>query len=117
MPNINVKLTSKGSVSNKFDIEDTNSLKSVIEGSDVVINTVGLLQASPRTFERVQFQGALNAAKVSNEFNAKFIHISAIGADKHSKLPYPRTKGIVMYYKQIHLINSIFYSSRRRSGL
>ena len=73
---------------------DVDSLRQAIDGSDTVINTVGLLQASPKVFESVQHEGAHNVARVTAENSGKLIQISAIGSNASSTLPYPRTKAL-----------------------
>ncbi|KAH9996023.1 hypothetical protein BJV77DRAFT_189539 [Russula vinacea] len=64
------------------------------ENADAVVSLVGILQGSPAQFEAIQWKGAENVARAAAAVGAKLIHISAIGADPHSKIPYARTKGL-----------------------
>jgi uncharacterized protein YbjT (DUF2867 family) len=45
------------------------------------------------TFDNVQNLGARNVAIAAKENNAQLIHISAIGSDPNSDIPYSKTKG------------------------
>jgi uncharacterized protein YbjT (DUF2867 family) len=64
-----------------------------VRGSDVVINLVGILFESGRQrFEAVQGFGAESVALAAAAENAVMIHISAIGADEHSRSAYARSK-------------------------
>lgn len=71
---------------------DIETVRSAVKGSDTVINTVGLLQASPQVFDKVQHEGAHNAAQAASENASAYIQISAIGSDVNSRLPYALTK-------------------------
>lgn len=93
MPDAAIRVASR-QTEHRVDVTDRDSLRGVLEGSDAVINTVGLLQASRKTFEAVQHEGAENVARITRENNAKLVQISAIGADASSRLPYPRTKAL-----------------------
>ncbi|MEO1549930.1 MAG: complex I NDUFA9 subunit family protein [Pseudomonadota bacterium] len=71
--------------------------KSVIEacaGADAVVNCVGILAPSGKqTFDAVQDEGAGTVARAAaQEGVAKFVHVSAIGADAGSTSNYARTK-------------------------
>jgi len=76
-----------------IDITDPRTLKP-LDQSDVVISLVGLMNGTPKQFEDIQWRGAENVARAAKENGAKLIHVSAIGADVNSKLPYARTKGL-----------------------
>lgn len=72
-----------------------DSIDRAAQGSDYVINCVGILFESGRnTFNAVQEFGARAIAEAAKANGAKLIHISAIGADKNSKSDYARTKGM-----------------------
>jgi len=58
------------------------------------LSLVGMLQGSPAQFEQIQWKGAENVARAAVAVGAKLVHVSAIGADPHSKIPYARTKGL-----------------------
>jgi uncharacterized protein YbjT (DUF2867 family) len=62
------------------------------QGSDAVINLVGVLQGN---FHALHVDGARNAAAAAKQAGAKsFVHISAIGADPKAESAYARTKGL-----------------------
>ncbi|NVD37462.1 complex I NDUFA9 subunit family protein [Ensifer sp. HO-A22] len=70
------------------------SVDRAVEGSDHVINCVGVLFESGRnTFDAVQDFGARAVAEAARNVGAKLTHISAIGADAKSESSYARTKG------------------------
>lgn len=46
------------------------------------------------TFDAVQHVGARNVAEVARDLGARLVHVSAIGADAQSAIPYARTKGL-----------------------
>lgn len=72
-----------------------DSIDRAAQGSDYVINCVGILFESGRnTFDAVQEFGARSIAEAAKANGAKLIHISAIGADKTSGSDYARTKGL-----------------------
>jgi len=76
------------------NIRDAASLRSVIAGSDAVINCVGILAESGKNrFDSVQAEGAAMAARLAASENVgQFVQISAIGADAKSDSAYARTK-------------------------
>jgi NADH dehydrogenase len=76
------------------NIRDEASLRAVIRGADAVVNCVGILAESGKNrFEAVQAEGAGLAARVAAEEGvARFVQISAIGADSGSDSAYARTK-------------------------
>ncbi|WP_336486393.1 complex I NDUFA9 subunit family protein [Methylobacterium nigriterrae] len=69
------------------------SVARAVEGADVVINLVGILQeAGAQTFSRLQADGAGEIARQAARVGAAMIHVSAIGADPDSPSAYARTK-------------------------
>ncbi len=69
------------------------SVDRAVEGSDHVINCVGVLFETGRnTFDAVQDFGARAVAEAARSVGAKLTHISAIGADENSGSSYARTK-------------------------
>lgn len=74
------------------DVTDPKTLDDAFDGADVVVSLVGIMHGSPEQFEMVQWHGAENVASAAKKVGAKVVHISAIGADKNSKIPYARTK-------------------------
>ncbi|MGU3540063.1 complex I NDUFA9 subunit family protein [Methylobacterium sp. A54F] len=70
-----------------------DSIRRAVEGSDVVINLVGILQeAGAQSFARLQADGAGEIARAAAAAGAAMIHVSAIGADPRSDSAYARTK-------------------------
>ncbi|MDR7143675.1 complex I NDUFA9 subunit family protein [Rhizobium sp. BE258] len=70
------------------------SVERAVEGSDCVINCVGILFETGRnTFDAVQDFGARAVAEAAKNAKARLIHISAIGADEKSESSYARSKG------------------------
>ena len=78
------------------NIRDDASVRSVMAGSDIVVNCVGILAPSGKnTFDAVQHEGAERIARIAAEQGvAKMVHISAIGADKASKSDYSVSKAL-----------------------
>ncbi|WP_119257370.1 complex I NDUFA9 subunit family protein [Shinella zoogloeoides] len=69
------------------------SVDRAVEGSDHVVNCVGVLFETGRnTFDAVQDFGARAVAEAARAVGAKLTHISAIGADENSPSTYARTK-------------------------
>lgn len=70
------------------------SVERAIEGSDAVINLVGILtQTGKQRFQNVQREGAGAVAKYCKKAQVPLVHVSAIGADTKSPSEYSRTKG------------------------
>lgn len=68
------------------------SVERALEGSDAVVNLVGILQESGRQrFDDVQAGGARAIAEASRA-GLPFVHVSAIGADLLSASGYARSK-------------------------
>jgi uncharacterized protein YbjT (DUF2867 family) len=64
------------------------------EGSDVVVNLVAILrQHGPQKFAAVNLRGSQYAAEAAAAAGARFVQISAIGADPDSPSVYASTKG------------------------
>ncbi|TFY83552.1 hypothetical protein EWM64_g462 [Hericium alpestre] len=76
------------------DITKAETIAPAFEGADTVVSMVGILNGTPEQFEAIQWRGAENVAKAAKQIGAKVIHISAIGADKNSGIPYERTKAL-----------------------
>jgi uncharacterized protein YbjT (DUF2867 family) len=75
------------------NVRQRASVAAAVRGSDVVINLVGILFESGRQrFETVQGFGAESVALAAAAENAVMIHVSAIGADEHSRSAYARSK-------------------------
>lgn len=76
------------------NVRNRASVKRALENSNAVINLVGVMpERGPQTFQGTQALGAANIAQLAAEAGiTNFVHVSAIGADKHSKSNYARTK-------------------------
>ncbi|MBB6124679.1 complex I NDUFA9 subunit family protein [Sphingobium subterraneum] len=73
------------------DVTKPESVARAVEGADVVINLVGILNGA---FDAVQRVGAGNVAQAAARAGATaLVHISAIGADTESASGYGRSKG------------------------
>ena len=73
------------------DVTDGESLARVLAGSDAVVNLVGAFTGD---LDAVQGRGAGLIARAAREAGAaRLVHVSAIGADAESRVPYARTKG------------------------
>jgi uncharacterized protein YbjT (DUF2867 family) len=71
-----------------------HSVDAAVQGSDHVINCVGLLFEQGRnTFDSVQEFGARAVAEAARAIGADLTHVSAIGADVDSASSYARSKG------------------------
>lgn len=70
------------------------SIERAIEGSDAVVNLVGLLsETGKQKFQNVQCGGAGSVAEACKKYKLPLIHMSAIGADINSTSDYCKTKG------------------------
>lgn len=78
----------------RANILDPKSLQVAFKGADIVVSLVGILHGTPKQFEDLQWHGAENVAVATKEAGAKLVHISAIGANPQSTIPYARTKAL-----------------------
>ncbi|THH19063.1 hypothetical protein EW146_g2038 [Bondarzewia mesenterica] len=76
------------------DVTKPETLPPAFEKADVVVSLVGILHGTPEQFEKIQWRGAENVARAAKGAGARLVHISAIGADKKSSIPYERTKAL-----------------------
>ncbi len=76
------------------NIRDDASVAAVTEGSDAVVNCVGVLdETGKNTFDAVQSEGAERIARIAAGFGiTRMVHISAIGANADAESEYARTK-------------------------
>ena len=73
------------------DIRDSDRVRRAAEGSDAVVNLVGVLKGD---FQGLHVEGARNAAEAAASAGASaFVQVSAIGADPESESEYGRSKG------------------------
>ncbi|KIL71697.1 hypothetical protein M378DRAFT_183061 [Amanita muscaria Koide BX008] len=77
-----------------LDVTNLESLRPAFQDSQFVVSLVGLLTGTPKQFDDIQWKGAENVARAAKDAGAMLIHISAIGADADSEIPYMRTKGL-----------------------
>lgn len=75
---------------------DTEAIEAVCKGAHGVINLLGILyEKGASTFEAVHVKAIENIAKSCKKYDVKrLIHVSALGADLHSKSNYARTKAL-----------------------
>jgi NADH dehydrogenase len=75
----------------RAEIGDKASVAAAVQGSDAVINLVGILKGP---FHKVHVEGARNIAEAAAAAGASaLVHISAIGADPEAESAYGRSKG------------------------
>src|SRR5436853_2572786 len=75
-------------------VDDERLLPAFLAGSDTVINCVGILHESGRQrFDLLHHAAPARLARLAREAGvARFVHISAIGADPRSSSAYARSK-------------------------
>lgn len=72
------------------DVTKPETLARALQGSDAVVNFVGILSGD---FDKVHVQGARNVAEAAKAAGASaLVHISALGADAGSPSAYGRSK-------------------------
>ena len=78
------------------NVRDPQSVARAVAGSTGVVNLVGILaEAGAQKFDAVHLEGAAAIARAARDAGVRsLVHISAIGADEHSKAGYARTKGL-----------------------
>ena len=73
-----------------IDVTNDRSVDDAIRGADVVVNLVGIMFGP---FNEIQHLGAKRIAEFAKKHNVrKLVHISAIGANASSSVPYARSK-------------------------
>ncbi|MEA3011372.1 MAG: hypothetical protein QOJ91_3064 [Sphingomonadales bacterium] len=73
------------------DIRDRAAVRAAVQGSDAVINLVGILKGD---FDSIHVAGARNVAEAAAAAGAgALVQVSAIGADPDSPSAYGRSKG------------------------
>ena len=73
------------------DIGDRDQVRRAVEGSEAVVNLVGILKGN---FHAVHVEGARNIAEAAASAGAaSLVHVSAIGADPEAESDYGRSKG------------------------
>ncbi len=76
------------------NLRDEASVRQALQGADAAVNLVGILfEAGRQTFAAVQYEGAKHAAEAAAaEGIARYVHMSALGADSRSASEYARSK-------------------------
>jgi len=75
------------------DLTDAASLRPAVEGCDVVIHLVAILQGKPSDFDRIMVEGTRDLVAAAKEAGVRrFVLMSALGFDE-------RTKDLVPYYR------------------
>ncbi len=77
------------------NLRNQASIERALEGADAVVNLVGILsEKGSQSYNATQRDGAERLAEcVAGAGIDRFVQVSAIGADEHSKSNYGRTKG------------------------
>ncbi|WP_136657922.1 complex I NDUFA9 subunit family protein [Nitratireductor sp. XY-223] len=76
------------------NLRNRESVDRAMQGSDHVVNCVGILfERGRNTFDNVQKSGARAVAEACAAAGIGLTHVSAIGADSASRSDYARTKG------------------------
>jgi NADH dehydrogenase len=75
------------------NVRDADSVARAVQGADAVINLVGLLYETGRqTFQAVHVDAARTLAQAASDAGARFVQMSALGADPTSASRYARSK-------------------------
>jgi NADH dehydrogenase len=78
----------------RADLRDPEAVAAAVEGSDAVVNLVGILfERGAQRFAAIHAQGAEQVAKAAKAAAAaRLVHVSAIGVDAGSASQYARSK-------------------------
>ncbi len=78
------------------NITNEKALRLAIQGSDDVINLVGIIaESGSQKFRNIHVRGAENVAKICRDTKVKrLLHFSAIGASEGSTVKYARSKAL-----------------------
>jgi len=69
------------------------SVQAAARDAHVLINLVGILfERGRQSFNAIHVQGAEQVALAASAHGARMVHVSAIGADEHSRAAYARSK-------------------------
>jgi uncharacterized protein YbjT (DUF2867 family) len=77
------------------DVTDPESVRRAVEGCDVVVHLVAIIQGKPEDFERVMTQGTRNVVEAAKASGIRrFVLMSALGTSEETKglAPYFRSK-------------------------
>jgi uncharacterized protein YbjT (DUF2867 family) len=84
-------LAARGCELAEGDVTDQASLRSALEGVDVIVHLVAIRQGKPEQFQRIMVDGTRNLLRLAKEGGAKrWVHMSALGMSEESKdlVPY-----------------------------
>ncbi len=78
------------------NLRDEASVRAAVQGSDAVINLVGILfESGAQKFNAVHTRGAETVARISAELGVRtLVHMSAIGVDEESPAFYAQSKAL-----------------------
>jgi NADH dehydrogenase len=76
------------------DLADERALAAVIAGAEAVVNAVGILsERGAQRFDLVHHRGSARLAALAKDAGVKrFVHFSALGADRNASSAYGRSK-------------------------
>ena len=106
-----VELKSRKSSLNIIDFKDFNSYLNVIDGSDVVLASIGTTQSkvgfNKKKYREIDFDIISNTVKACKEKNVKhFSFVSSAGADINNKSFYLKLKGEIEKEVESKQLNS-----------
>lgn len=80
----------------KVSISQADSVKAAVDGSDAVINLIGILsQGGRQSFRMAHVEGPQTIARAAAEAGVRqMVHVSAIGASAESASAYARSKAL-----------------------
>ena len=94
-----------------YDLRIVNTFSTHLKDSDVVINTVGILNEDKNnTFQDIHYnfvRSLLNKSKEHGVWALKFIHLSALNADQNGPSIYLQTKGLPMILLKVNLLKHL----------
>jgi uncharacterized protein YbjT (DUF2867 family) len=68
------------------DVTDPESLRRAVDGCDVVVHLVAIIQGKPEQFERIMVQGTRNVVETAKEAGIRrFVLMSALGTSEETK--------------------------------
>jgi uncharacterized protein YbjT (DUF2867 family) len=68
------------------DVTDPDSIRRAVEGCEVVVHLVAIIQGKPEQFERVMVQGARNVVEAAKAAGTRrFVLMSALGTSEETK--------------------------------
>lgn len=78
------------------EMTDAASLRPAVEGQDVVVHLVALLNGTPAEFERVMSQGTRDLVEAARDAGVRrFVLMSALGTSEETKELVPDRKSVV----------------------